>query len=155
MHRISLQMRQNSWERKFGQIHENLNKFALAALHIWPFAAKSTKLPAKYREKERFFAKSCEKFEALVKVWGEGRISDDASRMGKVLMGANLGSQVLTCKLFNEQPIFFFFFQLQNPCPCWHCVGLWFLFAVLHISKGRCSSFSLETVTHPTLANID
>ena len=54
-------------------------------------------------QQKRFFVKNSQKFKFLVKVWEKGRISDDASRMGKVLMAANLGSQVLTWKVSSKQ----------------------------------------------------
>ena len=73
----------------------------MAALHIWPFLLQNPQSPAKYPD--FFVVKSSQKFKFLVKVWEKGRISDDASRMGKVLMDANLGSQVLTWKVLRKQ----------------------------------------------------
>ena len=108
MHRLSLQMRPNSREGEFCvKIHENINKFAICALHIWPFLTFATKstIPRKISDTV-LFAKISEKF----KCQSLGRISKDALRisswewrclenflrMGKVLMLANLQSQVLT-----------------------------------------------------------
>ena len=43
--------------------------------------------------KEHFLQRVVKNLNPSLKFWGKGRISDDASRMGKVLMVANLGSQ--------------------------------------------------------------
>ena len=137
MHGVSLQMRQNSWESKFWEIHENQNKFALALCIFDHLLYKIHKISGK----EDFLQRVVKNLNPSLKFWGKGRISDDASRMGKVLMVANLGSQQgLTWKVWaSDQWSVLFLKYISVPVGIL-CVGL--LFAILHISKGQCSSFS-------------
>ena len=109
MHRLSLQMRPNSREGEFCvKIHENINKFAICALHIWPFLAICYKIhnPPKNIPTQFFLQRFLKN--STAKVWGkiskdalrisswEWRCLENFLRMGKVLMLANLQSQVLT-----------------------------------------------------------
>ena len=104
MHGVSLQMRQNSWESKFWEIHENQNKFALALCIFDHSLYKIHKISGK----EDFLQRVVKNLNPSLKFWGKGRISDDASRMGKVLMVANLGSQQgLTWKVWASDQFYF------------------------------------------------
>ena len=105
MHRVSLQMRRKIHEKE--NLAKNSWKYKQVctggcSAYLAIFATKST-ITRKISSKKIFFVKNSQKFKFLVKVWEKGRISDDASRMGKVLMDANLGSQVLTWKVFRKQ----------------------------------------------------
>ena len=72
MHRLSLQMRPNSREGEFCvKFHENINKFALCALHIWPFLTICYKIhnPQKNIPTQFFLQRFLKNSNA--KVWGE------------------------------------------------------------------------------------